>query len=466
MKNIEIKISVLVYVLNDASHIEKSVRSVMEQTLQELEILLIDGGSTDGTLEKLEQLRDEDKRIRLIRSTAGVGCQFNTGLRAAAGKYIGICESDDYILPDMYERQYEVAEKYDLDVVKANVLRFCESDGEEYSFPFSLSADQKLFDILLYPRKDPRFLKLGVNGFWSGLYRREFLTGNGLWMNETEGASYQDITFSFLTELYARRAYVMPEAFYCYRMDNPDSSINNPRKTTLLHTEYRLLKEQLKQRKLWKQSKEIYWRWRMDSCFWFYDNLSDTMRAEYIPLLYQDIRNEMGAEAYDGTELTVREKALCMAVEDSWETFQNFMAETDIEWQQMAQKISMLTPKEDVVIFGTGNLGVLVNEYLKYNGKAAVAGIDNNSGKWNRRIGGLMILMPAEGVKKYPNAIYIIANAVHADDMCEQLVQLGIREEQIIVCKNYDLFLKKMLINKIKGKGSVKNTSKAAKDTA
>lgn len=110
-------------------------------------------------------------------------------------------------------------------------------------------------------------MKLGVNGFWSGLYRREFLTGNGLWMNETEGASYQDITFSFLTELYARRAYVMPEAFYCYRMDNPDSSINNPRKTTLLHTEYRLLKEQLKQRKLWKQSKEIYWRWRMDSCF-------------------------------------------------------------------------------------------------------------------------------------------------------------------------------------------------------
>ena len=73
MKNKEIKVSVLVYVLNDAAHIERSVRSVMEQTLQELEILLIDGGSTDGTLEKLEQLRDEDKRIRLIRSEAGVG---------------------------------------------------------------------------------------------------------------------------------------------------------------------------------------------------------------------------------------------------------------------------------------------------------------------------------------------------------------------------------------------------------
>lgn len=455
MKNKEIKVSVLVYVLNDAAHIERSVRSVMEQTLQELEILLIDGGSTDGTLEKLEQLRDEDKRIRLIRSEAGVGCQFNTGLAAAVGKYIGICESDDYILPDMYRRQYETAEKYGLDVLKANVLRFCESGGEEYSFPFSLTADQGMFDVILYPGEDTRFLRLGVNGFWSGLYRREFLTGNGLWMNETEGASYQDITFSFLTELCARRAYIMKEAFYCYRMDNPDSSINNPRKTTMLHTEYQLLKGQLKQRGLWKQSKEIYWRWRLDSCFWFYDNLSDAMRAEYVPSLYQDIRNEAGAEAYNGTELTEREKMLCTAAETSWEAFRNFMVETDMEWQQMEQKISMLTPEEEVAIFGTGNLGVLVNEYLKQNGKAAVAGIDNNSGKWNRRIDGLMILMPGEGAKKYPDAVYIIANAVHADDMREQLVQLGIREKQIIVCKNYDLFLKKMLINKIKGKGNM-----------
>ena len=53
----DIKVSVLVYVLNDKVHIEKCVRSVMQQTLKELEILLIDGGSTDGTLEKLEQLQ-------------------------------------------------------------------------------------------------------------------------------------------------------------------------------------------------------------------------------------------------------------------------------------------------------------------------------------------------------------------------------------------------------------------------
>ena len=111
-----IKVSVLTYVLNDVMHIEKCVRSIMSQTLRDIEILLIDGGSTDGTLQKLIQFDKEDSRIKLIRSDAGVGKQFNTGLRLASGKYIGICESDDYILPDMYERQYEVAEQYQLDV--------------------------------------------------------------------------------------------------------------------------------------------------------------------------------------------------------------------------------------------------------------------------------------------------------------------------------------------------------------
>lgn len=220
----------------------------------------------------------------------------------------------------------------------------------------------------------------------------------------------------------------------------------------MLHTEYQLLKERLKQRKLWEQSKEIYWKWRMDSYFWFCDNLSDERKIEYIPLLYQNMSSEIRAEAYDGTELTTREKALCRAVETSWDAFLGFMKEIDVEWRQTRNKISALAPEEDVVIFGTGNLGMLVNDYLELNGKAAVAGIDNASWKWNGGVNDIKILSPDEGVKKYPDAVYIIANAVFATDMRAQLARLGIRESQVITCCNYDLFLKKILIDKIKGK--------------
>lgn len=454
----EVKVSVLIYVLNDQLHIEKCVRSVMEQSMRELEILLIDGGSTDGTLEIIEQLQKKDRRIKLIRSEAGVGCQFNTGLQAAEGKYIGICESDDYLRPDMYTRQYEVAEKYDLDVLKANVLRFCENEtGEEYSFLFSLSTDKTLYDTLLFPQEDRRFLRLGVNGFWSGLYRREFLEDNALRMNETKGASYQDITFSFLTELYAERAYVMSDAFYCYRMDNPNSSVNNPRKISLLSTEYGLLKGQLKQRGLWEQNKEIYWRWRTGGYFWFYDNLSEAMKAEYLTVLYQEIRDEMGSEGYLGTELEHKEKELCIVAGTSLREFMDFISEIDSGWKQTQQKINMLDLAENIVIFGTGNLGALVRCYLELRGKAAVAGIDNASWKWNKEINGLNILSPDEGTRRYPHAFYIIANAAHGWDMSKQLAQLGIGEEQIVICSNYDLFLKKILVDKIKSRESDEN---------
>lgn len=163
----DVKVSVLTYVLNDAAHIERCVRSVMSQTLKELEILLIDGGSTDKTLEMLEKFAEEDSRIKLIHSDTGVGKQFNTGLKLASGKYIGICESDDYILPDMYERQYEIAEQYQLDVLRADYVRFLEKGDKTYLFPLSVAAQPSMYDTLLCSHENRKFMELGVNGFWT-----------------------------------------------------------------------------------------------------------------------------------------------------------------------------------------------------------------------------------------------------------------------------------------------------------
>ena len=101
----KIKVSVLTYVKNDCTHIEQCMRSVMAQDMQDMEYLVIDGGSTDGTRQIIEKLASEDERIRVINSEPGLGHQFNIGVREATGEYIGVCESDDYILPGMYAYQ-------------------------------------------------------------------------------------------------------------------------------------------------------------------------------------------------------------------------------------------------------------------------------------------------------------------------------------------------------------------------
>lgn len=445
-----IKVSVIIYVLNDVTHIEKCVRSVMAQSLQELEIIIIDGKSIDGTSEILRELQEEDVRIRMIDSEAGVGVQFNTGLRVARGKYIGICESDDYVLPDMYERQYVAAERYHADVVRANIMRFCENNGRQYTFPFFISADTTLYDTILYPQTDAKFLNLGVNCFWSGLYRREFLLKNSIFMNETGGASYQDTSFSFLTQMYAERACVMSEAFYFYRIDNPNSSVNNPKKAVLLNREYQLLKQNLKQRELWEKYKEIYWNWRVSGYFWAYDNIAHERQAEYLPLLYKDIKEEMETELYLGTELSKKGSKLCEKSRQPFETFRDFFEAADTYREREEKRIQEIDVDADKVIFGAGNLGLLVNSYLEQRGKRAAAYIDNASWKWNREFGGLKIFSPGEGVEKYPAAIYVIANAVHGQEMRKQLKRLGISDEKMLIYDNYDLFIAHILIPTIK----------------
>ena len=97
-----IKVSVIIYVKNTVNYVEQCITSVRNQTLPEIEILIIDGGSTDGTKEIIEKVKGQDVRIRTFDGPASVGAQFNIGLREARGQYIGICEADDYIPSDMY----------------------------------------------------------------------------------------------------------------------------------------------------------------------------------------------------------------------------------------------------------------------------------------------------------------------------------------------------------------------------
>lgn len=442
-----IKVSVLTYVLNDATHVEKCVRSVMSQTLEEIEILLIDGGSTDGTLAILEKLAKEDSRIRLIHSEPGVGKQFNTGLRMASGKYIGICESDDYILPDMYKRQYEIAEQYQLDVLRADYVRFFEKDGKTYFFPLSVVAQPSTYDTLLCSQANRNFMELGVNGFWTGVYSREFLLRNHLFMNETEGAAYQDTAFSFLTEMYAERAYVMKHAFYFYRMDNPKSSVNSPKKITLISEEYRLLKQQLKQRGLWEAGKELYWKFCLGSHFWFYDIISTVLRSEYISFLYESLRRDIDTEKFQGTELDKRTHELHAAVLQSYDEFMKFWKAYDNAFKEELQSIRAIEPHCDIVIFGTGNLGELVNSCLGMNDRNASASIDNDKMKWNTEWNGMMVLSPQECIKRYPNAVYLVASVAFFQEMKDQLIQSGIQEENILIFSHYDILLKQLQNN-------------------
>lgn len=104
------KVSIVIPVYNAAGHLEGCMRSIRNQTMEDLEILLVDDGSDDGSYELCDRLAAEDQRIKVLhQNNAGVSAARNAGIAAAKGEYIAFSDADDYMEPDMYETLYRTA---------------------------------------------------------------------------------------------------------------------------------------------------------------------------------------------------------------------------------------------------------------------------------------------------------------------------------------------------------------------
>ncbi len=126
------KISVVVPVYNVAQYIRKCIESILCQTYKNLEIIIIDDGSTDVSADICENISHCDSRVRLIRQThCGVAVMRNVGIDISTGDYIGFVDSDDWIAPDMIEMLYQNAEKYDADISECAIrnARMDETDN-------------------------------------------------------------------------------------------------------------------------------------------------------------------------------------------------------------------------------------------------------------------------------------------------------------------------------------------------
>ncbi len=124
------KVSVIIPAYNVERFIAECVNSVRSQTYKDLEIIIIDDGSTDSTFDICQKLADEDERIKLIQNNhGGVSRARNSGLDNATGDYIVSVDSDDIILPDMIETLYNKMVEADADIVVCG-CRFITEEGE------------------------------------------------------------------------------------------------------------------------------------------------------------------------------------------------------------------------------------------------------------------------------------------------------------------------------------------------
>ena len=289
------QVSVILPIYNVSPYLRQCLDSVVCQTLTDLEIICVDDGSTDNSLEIIREYAEKDPRIVVLTGpNGGYGKAMNRGLDKATGEYIGIVEPDDYVASDMFEKLYHVAKTNDLDLVKADFYRFTmNGDGTEQLQYEQLDKTGTCYGKLLCPHREPGCIRFTMNT-WTGIYRRAFLNHHQIRHNETPGASFQDNGFFFQTFVYAKRAMIVNEPFYRNRRDNPNSSVRSKEKVYCMNVEFDHIRDLLMaDREIWERFQYMYW-WLKYHNYWFtYNRIDESYREEYLSRFRREFKRAM-----------------------------------------------------------------------------------------------------------------------------------------------------------------------------
>lgn len=210
------KISVIMPTYKVEKYFRQCIESVINQTLTDIEIIPVDDGSPDNCGAIMDEYAAKDPRIKPIHQpNGGYGKAVNAGIEAATGEYIGIVETDDFIEPDMYEKLYNQAKKFDVDVCKCDFNYYFGNNKYKKYGKFSLVAPEgEVFTI----KTNPKIFEYHVS-IWSAIYRREYINQNNIRVIETRSASYQDMPFAATVFAKGAAITVLHEALINYRAE-------------------------------------------------------------------------------------------------------------------------------------------------------------------------------------------------------------------------------------------------------
>lgn len=433
------KITVVMPTLNVKKYVGECIESVLNQTFEDFEVLVIDAGSDDGTEKIIAEYERKDRRVRVVLSgRKSYGYQVNLGISMAQGKYIAVIETDDYIDREMFSELYNKAEEYSLDFVKADNYNFVRMNlGDIWKFRF-YSADSRLYNTVVDPAGH-RELHMSDIFIWKGLYNTEFLKKYDIKLNESAGAAFQDAGFLFQTLGHAKRIMYLDKVFYYYRQDNPASSIFNRKGFSYLVNEYQYIYEKLSGRSIWKSIEPYYYcrlfmqingriRTMAASGRLWEDAMEDVCRLQQI--LASAGRRHIFDE-YILDEAAWTELQLFLSDYEKYIQTKMSLYSMKREWlQNLYKKVSGY---DTIVFYSCSNIGKFVNCLLEKAGiEKEMVFCDNNSGKWGTLYAEKKVYSVEESVSLFENAVYIIANRRYSKDMRDQLLDLGVDCQDIV----------------------------------
>lgn len=303
------KVSIIVPTYNVETYLVECMESITNQTLEDIEIICINDGSTDGSLAILKSYAEKDKRIVLVdKENGGYGIGMNIGMSLATGEYIGIVEPDDFVPVNMFGDLYKIAKENDLDFVKADFYRFERATNGDMFLTYNhLDRKNQYYNQVFDPSHTPEAIRFIMNT-WSGIYRKAFLDEHNIRHNETPGASFQDNGFWFQTFAFAKRGMVIDKPYYMNRRDNPNSSVKNVQKIYCINAEYDHIRDILiEYPETWERFKTYYTLKRFHNSVATLRRISNEFKRDYVERFSKEMKRardlgEMDEELFTAAE--------------------------------------------------------------------------------------------------------------------------------------------------------------------
>lgn len=214
-------ISVIVAVYNIEKYISRCIESIQNQTFTNLEVILVDDGSTDSAGEICDAYAEKDSRIKVVhRKNGGLSAARNTGIDIATGDYISFIDGDDWIEPNMYEMMANQVSEHRADLVACR-YRCIYKDHEVDNSTGKITLFTTQYEMLIqYLKEDEDYLI--QHAAWNKLYARNLLGEDRF----PEGEWYEDIVFSAKTLSRVKIGVYIDTALYNYVCEREDSIMN------------------------------------------------------------------------------------------------------------------------------------------------------------------------------------------------------------------------------------------------
>jgi len=303
------KVSVIIAASNNAEHIEECLDSVLSQSLAEIEVIVVDVFSTDGTKEIIEELTKADHRVVFLADSYGsMGRAKNIGIDRSRAPYIVFVEPDDYINRDMLEYMYiRLEEKHEDGMIT------CEVDGFGDN-SFGRTNKDKNRSYKEANNRDGRRIAVENRLFrWqmyetAAMYRKSFLEKYGIRHYDEPGYGKQDMAFRFLV-LSKMEFSVSVVIYYYRRMDAAGKQIKDRNAALDICREYSFLKKNLQKKpKDWQRLRLAFWQSYYESNMHLYEELTDELKKYLSKRMQADIKDAIRKREFNPEFFDVMEK--------------------------------------------------------------------------------------------------------------------------------------------------------------